>query len=40
MSEMWPTCQSKVSDLYATHCLSLVAGIEQKFMTVLKQAVI
>ena len=28
----------KISDLLATHCLSLVAGIEQKFMTMFKQA--
>ena len=39
MSEVWATWQSKVSDLFATHCLSLVAGIEKKFMTVLKQAI-
>ena len=39
MSEMWATWQSNVSDLCATHCLSLVAGIEQKFMTILKQGV-
>jgi len=31
---------AKVLDLFATHCLSLIAGIEQKFVTVFKQAVI
>ena len=40
MSEIWVTWQSKVSDLFVTHCLSLVVGIEQKFMTMFKQAVI
>jgi len=25
--------------LFATHCLSLIGGIEQKFMTMFKQAV-
>ena len=39
MSEIWATWQSKVSDLFATACLSLVAGIEQKFMTMFKEAV-
>jgi len=38
MSEIGATWQSKVSDLFATHCLSLMAGIEQKFMTMFKQA--
>ena len=39
MSEIWATWQSKVSDLFATQRLSLLAGIEQKFMTMFKQAV-
>jgi len=39
MSEIWAMWQSKVSDLFATHCLSLVAGIELKFMTMFKLAV-
>jgi hypothetical protein len=29
MSEIWAKWQSKVSDLFATYCLSLVAGVEQ-----------
>jgi len=39
MSEIWAAWQSKVSDLFAAHCLILVAGIEQKFVTMFKQAV-
>jgi len=39
MSEIWAMWQSKVLDLFATHGLSLAAGIEQKFMTMLNQAV-
>ena len=40
MSEIWAMWQSKVLDLFSTHCLSLIVGIEQKFMTMLKQAAI
>ena len=40
MSEIWAVWQSKVSDFFATHCLRLVAGIEQKFITMFKQAVL
>jgi len=40
MSEIWAMWQSRVSDLFATHCLSLIIGIEQKFMTMFKQAVV
>jgi len=39
MSEIWAMWQRKVSDLFATHCLRVIAGIEQKFMTMFKQAV-
>ena len=39
MSEIGAMWQSKISDLFATHSLSLIAGIEQKFMTMFKQAV-
>ena len=39
MSEIWDMWQSKVSVLFAAHCLSLLAGIEQKFMRMFKQAV-
>jgi len=39
MSEIEATWQSKVSGLFATNCLSLVAGTEQKFMAMFKQAV-
>ena len=39
MSEIWATSQSKVLDLFASHFLSLVADIKQKFMTLFKQAV-
>ena len=39
MSEMWATWPGKVSDLFATHCSSLIAGMEQKFMAMFKQAV-
>jgi len=39
MSEIWAMWQSKVLDLFATRCLKLVAGIEQKFMTMFKQPV-
>ena len=40
MLEIWASWQTKVSDLFVTHCLSLIAGIEHKFMTMFKQAVI
>ena len=39
MSEIWAMWESKVSDLFATHHLSLIAGKEQKFMTMFKQFV-
>ena len=39
MSEIWATWQSELLDSFATHCLSLVAAIEQTFMTMFKQAV-
>jgi len=31
---------TKQSIGFATHCLSLIAGIEQKFMTMFKQAIL
>ena len=34
------TWQSRVLDLFATHCLILITGIEQKFMIMFKQAVV
>ena len=39
MSEIWAMWQNKVLGFFADHCLSLIAGIEQNFMTMFKQAV-